>query len=213
MRHRLTLEAARLMADEGIASFYKAKCKAAERLGATDTRNMPGNEEIEQALKDYQHTFKADTQPGKLRQLRELALKAMRLLADYDPRLVGPVLTGTADEHSDIQLHVFTDTPENLSLYLMEQNIPFEMSQRRLSFGKKRPSDNFPVYRFVAGDAVIDLTVFTFDGIRQAPLGPVDGRPIKRASITAVESLLEGSEATPGENGEESVGGWLPDHP
>lgn len=192
MRYRLTLEAARLMADEGVTSYYKAKCKAAQRLGAADTRNMPGNEEIEQALMEYQRLFKADTQPAKLRQLRDVAVQAMRFFSDYNPRLVGPVLNGTADEHSDVQLHVYTDTPEEINLFLMEQNIPFEMSERRAVFNKKGGALNFPVYRFVAGDVVVDISVFAVDGIRQAPLSPVDGRPIKRATIAEVESLIAG---------------------
>lgn len=191
MRHWLTLEAARLMADEGIASYYKAKCKAAERLGATDTRNMPGNHEIEQALMEYQRLFKADTQPAALRRLREAAIKAMRFFHAYNPRLVGPVLTGTADEHSDVQLHVFTDTQEQISLFLMEEKIPFEMYERRLVVNKKGGAETYPVYRFLAGDVTVDVTVFAVDGIRQAPLSPVDGRPVKRAQVLAVEKLLE----------------------
>lgn len=191
MRERLTQEAARLMADEGIASFYKAKCKAAERLGATDTRNMPGNHEIEQALMDYQRLFKADTQPAALRRLRTAALRAMRFFADFGPRLVGPVLNGTAGEYSDVQLHAFTDTPEHISLFLMEQNIPFEMSERRLNFSKKEDPHTYPVYQFAAGDVGVEVTVFPVDGIRQAPLSPVDSRPVKRAALAVVEKLVE----------------------
>lgn len=198
MRERLTQEAARIMADEGIASFYRAKCKAAERLGAADTRNMPGNHEIEQALMDYQRLFKADTQPAALRRLREAALRAMRFLDGFTPRLVGPVLSGTADEHSDVQLHAFTDTPEHISLFLLEQKIPFEMGERRLTFSKKEDPQAYPVYQFVAGDVGVEITVFPVDGIRQAPLSPVDGRPVKRAALAAVEKLVE----------DEMVGGW-----
>jgi hypothetical protein len=198
MRLRLTLEAARLMADEGIASYYKAKFKAAERLGVSDTRNMPGNDEIEQALMDYQRLFKADTQPAALRQLREAALKAMQFFDDFTPRLVGPVLNGTANEYSEVQLHAFTDTPEQISLFLIGKNIPFELGERRLTFSKKGTPVTYPVYRFVAGEVGVEVIVFPVDGIRQAPLSPVDGRPIKRAPAAAVERLMK----------EESGGGW-----
>ena len=200
MRQLLTQEAARLMADEGIASFYKAKCKAAERLGATDTRNMPGNHEIEKALMDYQRLFKAHTQPVALRRLRTAALRAMRFFADFSPRLVGPVLNGTADEHSAVQLHTFTDTPEHISLFLLEQNIPFDLGERRMSFSKKEDPQSYPVYQFVAGDVGVEITVFPVDGIRQAPLSPVDGRPVKRAALAVVEKLVE--DDAPGGNGE-----------
>ncbi len=196
MRQLLTQEAARLMADEGIASFYKAKCKAAERLGATDTRNMPGNHEIEQALMDYQRLFKARTQPVALRRLRTGALRAMRFFADFSPRLVGPVLNGTADEHSAVHLHAFTDTPEHISLFLLEHDIPFELGERRVSFSKKEEPLTYPVYHFVAGAESMEITVFPVDGIRQAPLSPVDGRPVKRAALAAVEKLVEENESS-----------------
>ena len=52
MRQRLAVEAARIMAEEHISDFYKAKHKAAERLGAANTRNLPRNGEIEKALQE-----------------------------------------------------------------------------------------------------------------------------------------------------------------
>ena len=53
-----------------------------------------------------------------LRMMRVAALSAMELLADFTPRLVGPVLVGTADENSAVNLHVFTDSPEMVALEL-----------------------------------------------------------------------------------------------
>jgi len=118
MRQRLAVEAARIMAEEHLSDFYKAKQKAAARLGATNTRNLPRNDEIERALVEYQRLFRADSQPARLRRLRETALRAMELLARFNPRLVGPVLRGTADEHSEVTLHVFADTSEEIGLFL-----------------------------------------------------------------------------------------------
>lgn len=189
MRQRIAQEAARIMAEEGIRDFYMAKRKAAERLGAADTQNMPRNTEVEEALLEYHRLFKSATQPQRLRQLRETALQAMRLFAQFNPRLVGSVLNGTAGEHSDINLHLFADNPEQVVLFLMEENIPFEPSERRL----RHTSDvtvAYPVYRFVAGRTMIDLTVFPAEGLRQAPRSPVDGKPMRRISITALEELM-----------------------
>jgi len=50
----------------------------------------------------------------------------MRLLADFQPRLVGPVLTGTATPHTDISLHLFAETPETVTLRLADRGIPSE---------------------------------------------------------------------------------------
>ncbi len=192
MRLRLAQEAARIIEEEGIRDFHSAKRKAAAHLGATDTRNMPSNTEIEQALIEYQRLFKADTQPNHLRELREAALHALRFFTRFHPRLVGSVLSGTANAHSDVNLHLFTDVPEDVALFLMQEGIPYDTGERRLRLSNG-DSANYPVYRFLAGDTRLDLTVFPIDGERQAPRSPVDGKPMRRAGLAAVEELLKDS--------------------
>jgi hypothetical protein len=48
----------------------------------------------------------------------------------------------------------------------------------------------YPALRFVAGRQAVDAVVFPLDGIRQAPCSPVDGKPMRRASVAEVEALL-----------------------
>ena len=190
MRQRIALEAARIMAESGSQDFSAAKRKAALRLAAPDTRNLPGNAEIEQALIEYQRLFLADTQPHRLRELRETALHAMALLERFAPLLVGPVLQGTADAHTSVMLHVFTDTPEEISLFLMEHAIPAELGERRLRVGAESFAQ-YPSYHFMAGEIPVELVVFPLIGQRQAPFSPVDGRPMRRAKPAVVRELLE----------------------
>ncbi len=190
MRQRLTIEAARIMAEEGVGDYAAAKRKAAERLGAPDTRNLPANREIQAALEEYQRLFYGDEQLVRIRKLRARALEAMEFLAQFQPRLVGSVLNGTAGPHSDVNLHVFAETPEEVVLFLLEHRIPFETTERRLRFGKD-DYVSFPVYRFTAGDTVFDLTVFGRSGLRQAPRSRIDGQPMQRASVAAVKEMLE----------------------
>jgi len=192
MRQRLAAEAARIMAEEHLNDFYKAKHKAAARLGATNTRNLPRNDEIERALVEYQRLFRADSQPVRLRRLRETALRAMEFLARFNPRLVGPVLRGTADEHSEVTLHVFADTSEEIGLFLMEQGIPHQHCDKRVALAKGE-SALYPGYRFIAEEAPMLLVVFPIRGIRQALRSEVDGRPAQRAALSEVRSLLESS--------------------
>jgi hypothetical protein len=192
-RHRLrTLlaqECARIMAEEGVQDFRGAKRKAALRLAVTDKGVMPDNAEIEQALLDYQRLFHAGPQAARLRGLREIALEAMRFLAPFRPRLVGSVLSGAAGPHADIHLHVFADTPKDVLMFLMEHQVPFETTERRLKVGNSDPAC-LPVFRFDAGDHRIDLTVFAPLAEREAPRSPVDGRPMRRAGLAEVRALL-----------------------
>ena len=191
MRQYIALEAARLMAEHGISDYYAAKRKAAQQLGAPDTRNMPSNQEIEEALQEYQRLFKAASQPQWLKQLRAAARHFMGVFEAFQPRLVGSVLSGTAGEHSDINLHLFTDSTEEVGFFLMQEGIPFETGERWLRPDNAAPPERFPTYRFMAGEVVMDLTVFPLIGIRQAPRSPVDGRPMQRASLAAVTKLSE----------------------
>lgn len=189
LRRALALEAARIMSEQGIDDYRLAKRKAAERLGATDIAVLPKNTEIEAALAEHQRLFEADTHSSTLESLRRTALQAMRLLRRFQPRLVGPVLTGTASVHSEINLHLFADGTETVALHLMEQGIPHRIAERRLRYEPNRLVA-YPVVQFVAGNREIDSVVFPLDGIRQSPASPVDGRPMRRADADEVESML-----------------------
>ncbi|MDO1529073.1 hypothetical protein QMK61_09570 [Fulvimonas sp. R45] len=193
-RVRVAQEAARLMSEHGIRDFHRAKLKAAERLGILDTQALPRNQEIEQALREHQRLFHADSQPQLLRRRREAATEAMRFLHAFEPRLVGAVLEGTADAHSAVCLHVFSDDPEAVGLFLRERGVPFETQVRHLRFGRDAQAD-YPVLLFAADEVPFDLTVLPLDAMRQAPLDRVDEKPMRRAALPAVEELLAGDDA------------------
>lgn len=188
-RRLLAIEAAKIMAERGAKDFYTAKRKAAIRLGIPNTNNLPRNTEIEQALSEHQRLFKHNTQPSHLMELRQTTLRVMYLLQSFNPHLVGPVLSGTADKHSEINIHVFSDAPEDVARYLLEESIPFKTTERRLNQHKGQ-AIRYPAYYFMAGETGIEITVFPVNGIRQAPLSSVDGRPMPRASITDLNQLI-----------------------
>lgn len=193
IRQRIAQDAARLMVEHGIKDFYTAKQKAAESIGISDRHDMPRNTEVEEAIFEYQRIFKSHAQPQHLQELRQTAIKAMTLLKDFQPRLVGSVLRGTAGEHSDVNLHVFADTPETVSHFLTRHKIPHEQCEKRFRTSKDN-YELFTAYSFIAGEVPIDIVVFPIDGQRQAPLSTVDGRRMKRASLSDVEVLLHEGE-------------------
>jgi hypothetical protein len=189
MRQAVADEAARIMAEQGVDDFLLAKRKAAERMGVVDASILPRNTEIEAAIAARQRLFAAERHEAEIAALRRSALEAMRLMADFAPRLVGPVLSGTASAHSEINLHLFSESPEAVSLRLEERGVPHEVLERRMRFERDRLVA-YPALRFVAGGQTIDAVVFPLDGIRQAPCSPVDGKPMRRASASEVQSLL-----------------------
>jgi hypothetical protein len=192
LRLALAREAARLMAEHGISDFLAAKRKAAARFGVEDGAVLPKNTEIEAALGEYQRMFGGESHLEMLQTQRLAALEAMRRLREFDPRLVGPVLTGTATEHSDVQLHLFADRAETVAIKLLDDGIPHEVTERRVRMNADRVL-SYPGVRFEVAEQPVEATVFPLDGIRQAPVSPVDGRPMRRADIEELEVLIEGN--------------------
>jgi hypothetical protein len=191
LRRALAQEAARIMAEHGIGAVLQAKRKAADRLGVNDVSVLPKNIEIEAALRAHQRLFGRESHDNTLKEQRRIALQTMRLLAEFKPRLVGSVLTGTATDYSDINLHLFADASESVAIKLLEMNVPHEFYERRVKMDAER-SVTYPALRFEANGRTVDATVFPIDGIRQSPYSPVDGRPMKRADAREVSELLEG---------------------
>lgn len=188
-RQMLAQEAARIIVEQGIEDFRLAKNKAAERLGLTARGSLPGNSEIEEAVGRHLQLFGRESHLDLLQTLRRAALSAMDLLSSFSPRLVGPVLHGTASANSAVNLHVFSDTPELIAIKLAENQLAYKSYERRLKSRRDR-ADTFAGYRFVHDDYAIEATIFPVDGMRQAPMSPVDGKPMKRADQNAVRKLL-----------------------
>jgi len=188
-RMMLAQEAARIIAEHGVDDYRAAKKKAAERLGLTTRGSLPGNDEIEKALADHLVLFHGDAHIDLLCRLRTAALSAMHLLPSFAPRLVGPVLNGTAAVHSAINLHVFSDCTEQVADRLLQQQIACKLFERRLK-SRRGHVEAFSAYHFMHHDAAIEATVFPFDGIRQAPISPVNGKPMLRADAHSVRAMI-----------------------
>jgi len=190
VRQLIMEEAARIILDEGVADYGLAKRKAAERLGAGQTRNLPRNAEIEEAVHARQRLFEDEASREELSRLRHAALQAMELLSPFDPRLVGPVLEGVVNGREELTLHLFADSVEEVIFYLEDREIRWRGDERRLRAGQQYVF--YPVVAFSGPGADVEALVFPHKGIRQAPLSPVDGRPMRRAGIKEVRGLLEG---------------------
>ena len=195
-RQEVAAEAARILATEGQHNYHAAKKKAAERIGVSERLALPSNIEVKDALLIYQALYGGRAHHDNIDALRRTALQAMQLLHDFQPRLVGSVLDGTANAHSRVALHVFADAIETLVLFLLERGIAFDQQQRQIRWfnGEHRMVQ---VVVFELQGAEIEMTVFQPLHLRQSPPSPIDGRPQRRASLAEVEILLQ-EETTPG---------------
>jgi hypothetical protein len=190
LRHLIAQSTAAILAENGQRDVAAALRKAAERYKVSDQRNLPDQNEIETALLEHQRLFKYNSQPQFLQQLQQTALQAMDLLADFRPCLVGPVLNGTADQHTPIYLHLFADTAEEVLIFLMDQQIPFEQDERRVRYANGK-IEMRPKFSFIAGEHEIQLTIFPPQDRRRAPLSPVDGKPMQRAERDQLKKRIK----------------------
>ena len=179
-------QAARLMAEEGIADYAFAKRKAARQLGMEDAHCLPGNAEIESALREYQELYHADEQPEQLRQLRKDALAIMRLLEQFNPHLTGSVLDGTAGRYAQTDIHLFADSDKEVEIFLLNNKIPYQNEERSYHIGNERRRTS--VFVLNGEQGIIRLSVFAPDDARANVKGSAGGAP--RAATKVVETLI-----------------------
>jgi len=165
--------------------------EAARRLGIVDEAMLPRNEDIHAALREYQRLFQHQSQPLALRQRREAALRALAFFADFLPRLVGPVLDGTANQHSPIVLHLHAEDADEITRFLIESDIPATAHTATIRLDRQR---NLEVakWRFMAEELAFELKVLPLAALHQAPLSALNGKPAPRATAAQVQALLEG---------------------
>lgn len=189
-RTAIANEAARIIQEQGLTDFRIAKAKATERLGFRSGGPLPSNEEIENALAERIRIFRGTSHNENLQALRSAALNLMRALENYQPRLVGPVLSGNSTEHTMIDLHLFNDAAEEVGSCLCDMGIRYRLVERRQRL-RRNLVEHFPGYRFFFSEFECTSTVFPERHRHHAPLSPVDGRPMRRAGSREISLLVE----------------------
>ena len=182
-------EAARLICDEGYADYRMAKQKAAERLGVSRGATLPDNAKIEAAVLDRQNLFGGPAYRAQLLDMRRTALRAMRLLSAFDPRLSGSSVSGAIGEGHRVQVHLVADSAESVEMLLHDRQIPFEQDERRYRMADGREAQ-VPLLRFQADRVGVDLAVFDPASLRHPPLSQVDGKPARRLTTEQLRHLL-----------------------
>ena len=185
IRDEIASLAAKFIAEEG-AEYGTAKRRAVKQLLGNQKLNgniLPDNEQIEQEVREYQALFFADTQPARLHHLRKTAAILMQELAQFNPYLIGAVLNGTAGEHSDIHLHLYTDNSKDVAIYLLNAGIDYEVSEHQ---GKR--GDPLETLSFMFKNEGVHLLVHDIDDVRHT-----DKK--ERGNLALLRTLIEQTES------------------
>ena len=197
LRQLIAQKAAQMMAEDGINDFGYAKKKAGKQLGVMDASVMPTNAEIEEEIRLYHEIFNADEQPLELAKLRKAALITMQLFGKFNPHLTGSVLDGTAGKFAQTNIHLFADSAKDVEMFLLNQQIPFESSEKSYRLSDKPSKDKkdkvrktLPVFTLETELGLQKLSVFDVDDMRIATKKTSDGSNAERADISDLQALI-----------------------
>src|SRR5947209_11609300 len=134
LRHAIAFEAARLMYDRVESEYFTAKRKAAKRLcrGPVKPADLPSNAEIRDLVQSFARVHEGEARTANLKAMRLEALKLMRTLRRFRPRLIGSVMTGHVRKGSDIDIHVFCDGAEPITSLLEADGYQFDVERKQV---------------------------------------------------------------------------------
>ncbi|MFA7268829.1 MAG: nucleotidyltransferase [Sterolibacterium sp.] len=191
MRRDITSLAARLMAEDGIASYGLAKRKAAKQLGAPESEALPANQEIEAALRSYLTIFQQDELRERLALLRREALEIMRRLEMFNPYLTGPVLDGIAGRYAEAEIELYADSAKDVEIFLLNHGMSFDYADIPHN-GTAHGNDQIEArLRLDGKETTLLLSIYPYPLERVHRRNPHTGQVALRAGIEAVAALID----------------------
>ena len=189
LRRQIAYQAAMLMYQRQESEYYRAKLKAAKQIcrGWVKPKDLPSNAEIRDEIQNLARMLEGESRSENLQAMRVEALRGMRILQKFSPRLIGSVFTGHVRKGSDIDIHVFSDSIESVAAELDYHGFVYDTEFKRIVKNGERQvfkhihvSDRFP----------IELTVYPTSKKSYVFKSSITGKAIEKASIAQLEPFL-----------------------
>ena len=189
LRRQIAWEAARLMYDRQESEYFRAKQKAARRIGQgwVKPADLPSNAEIRDQIQALARMLEGDRRTDNLREMRLDALRLMRLLAKFRPRLIGSVMTGHVRQGSDIDLHLFSDSLEAITGTLDAEGMVYDVERKRV---RKNQEERVFTHIHIQDRFNFELTVYAASKAHYVFKSSITGKGVERASLQEMEQLL-----------------------
>lgn len=189
LRRQICFEAARAMYFRQESEYYRAKQKAARHIckGWVKPADLPSNAEIRDEIQTFARLHEGQSRTDNLQQMRLVALRVMHLLERFKPKLIGSTLTGHVRQGSDIDLHVFSDSLEAITMTLDEQMLFYDVERKRV---RKDGQERIFTHVHLKDTFPIELTVYASNLVNHHFKSSITGKPIERASIAELEQLM-----------------------
>jgi hypothetical protein len=190
IRRQIAFLAAQMMYHRTESEYFTAKRKAARQLGVEyryRPADLPSNKEIRDQIQAMARMHEGPKRIERLRDMRLDALRVMRLLARFRPRLIGSVRTGHVRKGSDIDIHLFCNSVALITDTLIEHNFQYDVEHKRIiKYGEERVFTHVHVY----DENSFELTVYPEDKAHYIFKSSITGKAIERSSIAELEALL-----------------------
>lgn len=187
--HEIAHTAAKILAEEGLNDYLLAKQRARQRLHLPEKSALPKNAVVHQCLAEYLQIFDLQNLLKRQLKFRKLAIHIMELLVNFQPLAVGPVVDGIITKNSCLQIHVFAPTAEDIAVSLINQDIPYELTEQKICFSPNKTEAKL-VYNFLMDDTPVKIIVLNEKELRKTPIDPIYGKSTNRLRQTSVENLL-----------------------
>jgi predicted nucleotidyltransferase len=195
IRDSIACEAARLMYEDGVREYRDAKRKAAKRFGPEQAlslgSHLPSNAQIHEEFARLLQSREEDVLPERLLRLRLAALSYLEFFERFTPYLVGSVLSGAVTSQSDIDIHLFADSTEEVENLLDGQGIGFETEMVAIRKGGKI-TDYTHIYLDAAG-TVVECSVYPAEERNIRTISSITGKPMQRASWKQLKKIIAAS--------------------
>lgn len=183
IRHRVAVEAARILYHREVKEYFHAKREAARRQG---TIHLPSNREVHEQLLLIARQVEGDEHLPRLAAMRSLALQLMELLQEYHPRLIGSTLTGHIRRGSDVDLNLFADDVEPVLDTLRDGGYAPEVE---IVLSRKGGESNEYTHIRLP-DLNVEMTVYPPEELHTVPRCGITGGPMRRASLKELREVM-----------------------
>lgn len=217
IRKQIAFLAAQLMYSRQETEYFTAKRKAAKQLGVEyrfRPADLPSNAEIRDQIQAMARMLEGEKRLDRLQDMRIEALRMMRKLARFRPRLIGSVWTGHVRQGSDIDLHLFSDSVAIVTDTLDEFGLKYTVEHKRIV--KKPPrrhrgasaatvsmpsspmsqqsshsDERIFTHIHIEDRFAFELTLYPEDKVHYVFKSSITGKAIERASIAELEAFLK----------------------
>ena len=189
LRRQIVFEAARLMYHRYETEYYRAKMKAARKIcqGWVKPSDLPSNREIRAEIQRFAYLHEGDSRHENLLDMRIEALRMLRLLRSFKPRIIGSTLTGHIRQGSDIDIHVFSSSVEAVVGVLDYEGMVYDVEHKRV---RKHGEERIFTHIHIQDRFPVELTLYPPDKAHYIFKSSITGKGIERASLAEFENLL-----------------------